>query len=328
MRSSGSVAHRRIRTAASADTMNPRAFVRVSRRNSQLRISFCPRISLPPTGSLNRDVAMIDPIFIVYGLAVMALFCLFQALSLMTGESGVSDAPSIRRKTLADGFSPWLADLVITRQVRDFESLIASSGIPFSAMQVLIAIAVVTLVVTAVFTFLGSNPALSAGYGVVIGAAAPLLIIRQVRHRRMAKLVSQLPDALDMLVRSLRVGHPVPIGIGMIGSEMPSPIGGEFKRVYDSMSYGLDLKDALEHMSSRLQVAELTYMVAAIRIQFATGGNLSEVLASLSSVMRERVRLRMKVRATTAETRFSATVMSVVPFLLIGGIYLIKRDFY
>ena len=271
---------------------------------------------------------MFDPIIIVYGAIVLALFCLFQALSLMAGESPAVDAPRLRRKTLADGFSPWLADLIITRQVRDFETLIASSAIPFSAVQVLTAMAVTTLVVTALFIFLGFNPALSVAYGFVIAVAAPLLIIKQVRHRRMAKLVSQVPDALDMLVRSLRVGHPVPIGIGMIGSEMPSPIGGEFKRVYDSMSYGLDLKTALEELAARLRVTEVTYMVAAIRIQYATGGNLADVLASLAHVMRDRVRLKMKVKAATAETRFSAAVMAVIPFLMIGGVFYLRPDFY
>ena len=271
---------------------------------------------------------MFDPIIIVYVLIVLAVFCLLQALSLMTSEKGAPNAPSLRRKTLADGFSPWLADLVITRQVRDFEALIASSGMPFPAVQVLITMALTTFVITALLTFLGTNPALSAGYGFAIGIAAPLLVVRQIRDRRMAKLVSQLPDALDMLVRSLRAGHPVPIGIGMVGTEMPKPIGGEFKRVYDGMSYGLDLKHSLEDMASRLHVTEVTYMVAAIRIQYSTGGNLSEVLASLANVMRERVRLKMKVRAATAETRLSAVVMAVIPFLLIGGVFYLRPDFY
>lgn len=271
---------------------------------------------------------MFDPIFILYGVIVLALFCLFQALSLMIGDEPRAETPRLRRRTLADGVSPWLADLLITRQIRDFEALIASSGIPFSPVQVLTGMLAATLVVTTILVFFGINPALSMTEALAIGVIVPLVVIRQLRKTRMAKLVKQLPDAVDMLVRSLRVGHPVPIGIGMIGTEMPSPIGGEFKRVYDSMSYGLDLKDALEHLSSRLQVAELTYMVAAIRIQYATGGNLSEVLASLSSVMRERVRLKMKVKASTAETRFSAAVMSVIPFLLIGGLLYIRPDFY
>jgi len=271
---------------------------------------------------------MFDPIVLIYGVIVLALFCLFQGLSLMTGDETRAETPRLRRRTLADGISPWLADLLITSRVRDFEALVASSGISFTPVQVLTAMIAAMLIIMGALSFVDVNPALSGGAGVAFGVLVPLAVIRQMRRRRMAKLVQQLPDALDMLVRSLRVGHPVPIGIGMIGSEMPSPIGGEFKRVYDSMSYGLDLKTALEHLSTRLQVPELTYMVAAIRIQFATGGNLSEVLASLSNVMRERVRLRMKVRATTAETRFSAAVMSVLPFLLIGGLLYIRPDFY
>ena len=94
------------------------------------------------------------------------------------------------------------------------------------------------------------------------------------------------------------------------------------------MSYGLDLKDALENMSDRLQVTEVRYMVAAIRIQYSTGGNLADVLASLAEVMRERVRLKAKVRALTAETRLSGNIMSFMPFVLVAGVYLLRPDFY
>jgi tight adherence protein B len=109
---------------------------------------------------------------------------------------------------------------------------------------------------------------------------------------------------------------------------MPDPIGGEFKRVYDSMSYGLDLKDALDQMAGRLRVGEVHYMIAAIRIQYATGGNLSEVLATLASVIRERVRLKGKVKALSAESRLSGNIMSFMPFLVVAGLNFIRPDFY
>jgi tight adherence protein B len=121
---------------------------------------------------------------------------------------------------------------------------------------------------------------------------------------------------------------PIGTGIRMVAGQMPVPIGAEFKRVFDAMSLGLDLKDALEDMSQRLDVNEIRYMVAAIRIQFSTGGSLADVLSSLSHVMQERVRLRLKVKALSAESRLSGNIMAVMPFLLIGGLLYLRPQIY
>src|SRR5207245_8135668 len=121
------------------------------------------------------------------------------------------------------------------------------------------------------------------------------------------------PAALDRFVRSVRAGHPIPTAIRMIAVEMPAPSGTEFGMVLDSMKYGLDLRDALQRMTQRVPVPELQYMVGAIRIQHAAGGNLAEILGSLSSIMRERLNLYMKVKALSAESRLSGKVLACIP---------------
>jgi tight adherence protein B len=264
------------------------------------------------------------PMIIIYVVVVLAIFTLMQAILLAVPASDQTKPVSLRRKTLSDGIGPWLGEFA-----RDFENLVLISGSGWSPTVWLSAMAGVTAsVMLAAYFFLHATALTALLDGMVAGVVLPLMVLSVLRRRRLAKLALQLPEALDMLVRSLRVGHPIPIGIEGVANEMPNPIGGEFRRVFDSMAYGLDLKDALEHMSDRLRVPEVRYMVAAIRIQFATGGNLADVLATLAEVMRERVRLKAKVKALTAETRLSGNIMSVLPFVLVGGVFYLRPEMY
>lgn len=271
---------------------------------------------------------MLHPMIAVYVIVVLALFSLFQGLSMMVGERPSEGPASLRRKTLAEGISPWLAEIFVIQRIRDFELIISSSGIRFSPSQVVMGMAVTTSAVMLAMDFAKFGLFSSVAGGFVVGSVVPILVIRRWRLRRMALLVRQLPDALDAMVRSLRVGHPVAAAIAMIGTEMPDPIGTEFKRVSDAMSYGRDLKDALEGLSARLSVPDVRYLVGVIRIQHSTGGNLADILSSLSHVIRQRMQLAMKVKALSAETRFSAKVMAALPFLLAGGILFLRPDFY
>jgi tight adherence protein B len=270
---------------------------------------------------------MPNPIAIVYVLAVLAIFTFLQAVGLLV-EREVREARGLRRKTLADGLSPWLKEVLVIRRIEDFEALITGSGVRHPPAAILTAMALTVLGGTLLFTFVGYGGAQSFFAGITIGTGFPLLALMQMRKRRLAKLALQLPDALDMLVRSLRAGLPVPMGIQMIAKEMPAPVSDEFRRVCDALSYGLDLREALEQLAQRVHIPEVTYMVAAIRVQYTTGGNLAEVLCSLGGVMRERVRFKMKVKALSAESRLSANIMAFVPFLLIAGMMYIRPDFY
>jgi len=265
------------------------------------------------------------PLIILYLVVALAFFLGLQGLIQAFAPSEErAEVLSLRRKSLADGIGPWIGEFV-----RDFEGLVAFSNIGVSPARLLTVMATVTCsLLLSLYFFLGLNPLLSFGGSIIAGIIIPLMMLVILRRRHLTRLSIQLPEALDMLVRSLRVGHPVPIGISLIANNMPDPIGTEFRRVFDSMSYGLDLKEALEQMANRLQVTEIGYMVAAIRIQYATGGNLADILANLAEVMRERVRLRAKVKALTAETRVSANIMSVMPFFFVGGLYYMRPDFY
>jgi tight adherence protein B len=129
-------------------------------------------------------------------------------------------------------------------------------------------------------------------------------------------------------VRSLRAGHPVSTAITMVAREMRDPIATEFGLVVDEMTYGLNLDDALSNMARRVGLNDLRFLVVAVMIQMQVGGNLAEVLNSLSRVIRERATMRAKIRALSAEGRFSASLLSVLPFILIGVITLVRPTYY
>jgi tight adherence protein B len=161
-------------------------------------------------------------------------------------------------------------------------------------------------------------------------AAAALLYLYVVRARkgRIARFTEQLPDALDVIVRGLRAGHPFRVALGLVAREMPDPIGTEFGILGDEIAFGLDQKRALDHLSARVGQPDLSFLSVAINIQAETGGNLAEILGRLSTLLRNRMKLRLKIRALTSEGRMSAVVLTSMPFALVGIIMLIHPAYF
>src|SRR5262249_2337084 len=136
------------------------------------------------------------------------------------------------------------------------------------------------------------------------------------------------PDSLDIIVRSLRAGHPVPVAINMVAREMKDPIGSEFGVVVDEITYGADLESALRNLYFRIGQDDLPLFVTAVAIQGSTGGNLGEILENLSGVIRQRFKMRRKIRALAAEGRASALILSSLPIAMFLIIQVIAPDFY
>ncbi len=164
--------------------------------------------------------------------------------------------------------------------------------------------------------------------GVFCATALPYLVLRMLRGRRLKKFEGQLPDALDIIIRSLRAGHPVPIAITMVSREMSDPIGSEFGIVSDEITYGADLETAMRNLYFRVGQDDLPLFVTAVGIQSSTGGNLGEILHNLSSVIRQRFKMRRKVRALAAEGRASAMILSALPIGMFAIVQVISPDFY
>ena len=156
----------------------------------------------------------------------------------------------------------------------------------------------------------------------------PVVTLRFLRSRRHKQFGIQLPEALELITRSLKAGHPVPVAISMVAREMPDPIGTEFGLVADEVTYGSDLVSALQSMYNRVGHEDLPLFVTAVSIQSTSGGNLREILDGLSAVIRERGKLKRKVRSISTEGRMSAYILTAVPALLGAGIMVLMPSFY
>ncbi|WP_421850778.1 type II secretion system F family protein [Oricola sp.] len=158
--------------------------------------------------------------------------------------------------------------------------------------------------------------------------AIPILFMRYLRKRRHKQFGAQLPEALDLITRGLKAGHPVPVAVSMVSREMGDPIGTEFGIVSDEVTYGSDLVTALRNLYDRVGHEDLPLFVTAVSIQSTTGGNLREILDGLSNVIRERGKLRRKIKAISVEGRMSAYILSAVPVLLVMAVMVLMPSYY
>jgi tight adherence protein B len=145
-------------------------------------------------------------------------------------------------------------------------------------------------------------------------AALPLLHLRRARDARLARFERQLPEALDMMSRAMRAGHAFPTALKLVGDEMGAPLGEEFKAAFDEVNFGVAMGDSLNNLAQRVPSMDLQYFVVAVLIQRETGGNLTELLTSISAIIRDRHRLVGQVRVLSAEGRMSAWVLCLLPF--------------
>lgn len=191
----------------------------------------------------------------------------------------------------------------------------------------------ISLSLTATAFMLGAyvmqeNVLVSALGALAVGVGLPLLVLSVKRRIRQKKFSAQLPEALEVVVRSLKAGHPVPVALGMVGREMSDPVGSEFGMVLDELTYGLDFETVLRNLYHRVGQEDLGLMVTAVSLQSSTGGNLTEVLGNLARVIRERFKLRRKVRALSAEGRISAYGLASLPLLLFLVLQVIAPSYY
>jgi tight adherence protein B len=183
-------------------------------------------------------------------------------------------------------------------------------------------------VVLAVIIFLktGSAP-LALGAGLLVGAGLPHMVVNFFIKRRTGKFTSKFPDAIELLVRGLRSGLPVTETLTIVSSEVPGPVGEEFKMVTDRIRIGKTMEDALQETADRLNTAEFSFFVITLAIQRETGGNLAETLSNLADVLRKRAQMKLKIRAMSSESKASAYIVGSLPFIVFGMIYSINPEY-
>jgi len=193
-------------------------------------------------------------------------------------------------------------------------------------------LAVMALV--AVFAFGGLTYFASMGVplrilvALIIGGGGVYFWLNGKAKKRMDAFEEQLPDAVDLIVRSLRVGHPFANAINIVATEMPDPIGTEFGMIVDETAYGADVAVALQNMADRIAVPDLRFLTVAVGIQAKSGGNLAEVLDGLSKVIRARFKLFRRVKAITAEAKWSGMFLSGFPLAALLGVNVLNPHYY
>src|SRR6267142_1437574 len=282
-----------------------------------------------------------DPIYLIYIFVAAAAVLLVEAIYLLC-FSGVSYRQNVNRRLKLLKDEPNRENILVQlRRERGltgggdysigfeaFNKLLLQSGLMMGVSKLLMVIALGALVAFGVTYVLRNDIVQALVAGVFCGTILPLLVLHVMRGRRRKAFGAQFPDALDMIVRSLRAGHPVPIAIGLVAREMKDPIGSEFGIVADEITYGSDLESALRNLYFRLGQDDLPLFVTAVAIQGSTGGNLGEILENLSSVIRDRFKMRRKIRALASEGRASALILSSLPIVMFMIVQLVAPEFY
>ncbi|UCI07295.1 type II secretion system F family protein [Mesorhizobium sp. B1-1-8] len=207
--------------------------------------------------------------------------------------------------------------------------LYTQSGITGNPASFIAIFIIAGMALALVFSFLLHFSAIpSFAIFLFVAFVLPLLVLQRARARRIQRFAKQLPDALDMIVRSLRAGHPTTVAIALVAREMPDPLGTEFGIVSDEITFGLSLENAVRKLTQRVGFEGLQLLSVSLSIQAKTGGNLTEILSNLSSVLRDRQKLRLKIRALSAEGRVSAWIISLFPIIMLVILMILAPSFY
>lgn len=164
-----------------------------------------------------------------------------------------------------------------------------------------------------------------AVFALFAGLAAPFALLRNMQKRRRRRFENQLPEAIDMIVNAMRAGFSFQAALKFVGDEVPAPLGDEFTRVYDEQRLGSDIRAALLSMQERIGTLDAKMFVTSLLIQRETGGNLSEVLSGLATLIRDRAALRGQVDTLTAEPKFSGRVLALLPLVGFLALYWLNK---
>ncbi|MDW3222587.1 MAG: type II secretion system F family protein [Paracoccaceae bacterium] len=265
---------------------------------------------------------------IIYGLIFVGVLALVEGLYLVTfGKSISLNSRVNRRLEMLDKGNG--REEVLEKLRKEMQQHMKSRTIPlysllgekaqkaaiaFTPRQLIMVMALLGGVAFAGLTiFTQTDVGVRALMAVGIGVGAVYFWVSSKANKRMSMIEEQLPDAVELMVRSLRVGHPFASAVQIVAKEVQDPLGSEFGMIADEAAYGRDVGDALKEMAERLDMQDLRFLAVAVTIQQTSGGNLAEILAGLAKVIRARFRLFRRVKAITAEAKWSGKFLSGFP---------------
>lgn len=280
---------------------------------------------------------------IIYGLIFVGVLVLVEGLYLVAFGKSISLNSRVNRRLemLERGAG---REEVLAKLRKEMQQHMKSRTIPLysllanKAQKAAIAFSPKQLIMImaglAVVSFLGltvgteTEPLVRALLSVAIGVGAVYLWVSHKAGKRLDMIEEQLPDAVELMVRSLRVGHPFSSAVQIVAKEVQDPLGSEFGVIADESAYGRDVGDALKEMAERLDMQDLRFLAVAVTIQQQSGGNLAEILAGLAKVIRARFRLFRRVKAITAEAKWSGKFLSAFPLMALVVINVSDPHYY
>ena len=255
----------------------------------------------------------------VFGSERKAAKRLKKRLSRISAKEHRPSASKMLREKYLRNLNPLERNLEMLPGMERLALLIEQSGRNTPAHRLMLLSVSMGLAIGGLTWFFTNNLLIGLLAGVLV-LAIPFLKINMDRSKRMAKFEEQLPEAMDIMVRALKAGHPFTGTLRLVAEEMNEPISKEFGITFSDINYGLDVKQAFLNMLERIPNMTLMTLVIAVIVQRETGGNLAETLANISAVIRGRFRFQRKVTTLSAEGRMSAWILVLIPFILFVGL--------
>jgi tight adherence protein B len=244
------------------------------------------------------------------------------------GDSIAGNAQAQIRKLFAERTSKWegYASTLIPKPAL-LRKRLEMTGKDITLVKYAAASIGVIALVTILLMFRGAPFILSLLLGLFFGLGGPHFVVGKMIKRRVAKFTSNFPDAIELMVRGLRSGLPITETLGIVASEIPGPVGIEFRMVADKMKIGRTMEAALQDTADRLGTPEFQFFVITLAIQRETGGNLAETLSNLADVLRKRAQMKLKIRAMSSESKASAYIVGSLPFVVFSLVWMINPGY-
>ena len=280
---------------------------------------------------------------LIYGLIFLAVLALVQGIYLSVFGKSISLNSRVNRRLemLEKGAG---REQVLEQLRKEMSQHMKSKSIPlyailadkaqkaniaFTPSQLIMVMGVLTIVAFFLLTFgTAASLPIRLVLSLLMGVGAVYIWVNRTAKKRLSMMEEQLPDAVELMVRSLRVGHPFTSALQIVAKEVPDPLGSEMGVISDEAAYGRDVGDALKAMAERMDMQDLRFLAVAVTIQQTSGGNLAEILDGLAKVVRSRFRLFRRVKAITAEAKWSGMFLSLFPILALVMINVIQPNYY
>ncbi|WP_413718096.1 type II secretion system F family protein [Silicimonas sp. MF1-12-2] len=280
---------------------------------------------------------------LIYGLIFIAVLALVQGIYLTVFGKSISLNNRVNRRLdmLEKGAG---REQVLEQLRKEMSQHMKSKSIPLYAIladkaqkaniaftpgQLVMVMGILTVVAFVLLSFgTAASAPVRGALSVLMGVGAVFVWVNNTAKKRMGMMEEQLPDAVELMVRSLRVGHPFSSALQIVAKEVPDPLGTEMGVISDEAAYGRDVGEALKQMAERMDMQDLRFLAVAVTIQQTSGGNLAEILDGLAKVIRSRFKLFRRVKAITAEAKWSGMFLSLFPIVALVMINVIQPNYY